>query len=472
MTGHRHERRALAARASWGTVLVLLFSTLTAQAAPAPTPPQAAPTLQQLFKQNSPAVVLITQVDAAGKWTSLGSGFVVSSSGVIVTNNHVIAPDATAARLTIKLPRGDVYTDARVIYTETRRDFAVLSIKASGLPTLKVGDSDTVEVGDQVVAIGNPQGLELTFTSGIVESVRVDPDRGYRFIQHQAPISHGSSGGPLLNMKGEVIGINTFTIKDAQNLNGAIPINYIKPYFGDAPTMTWEEYARISAAPPRPTAPPAQAAPPAPAPPPSPTPPAAGTESSPGAFFESISKYRPQDEAFRNGFAAGFYDVVAMFAAAAQESNGVDNQKTLALLRCLDGKGDKLSQLRAWADSVLTQPSSDNSIIVAILARACQAAFSPGNLLFFEHNVTDFQGTSDTFRNGFAAGLYDMVSLYAVAAQGSGGIDNQKAIALLRCLDGKGDKLGEFRAWVDSLLTQTSPESDAVVSMVVDACQR
>src|SRR5205807_6154346 len=196
-----------------------------------------------------------------------------------------------------------------IIYAEARRDFAVLSVKATGLPTLKVGDSDKVEVGDQVVAIGNPQGLELTFTTGIVESVRVDPDRGYRFIQHQAPISHGSSGGPLLNMAGEVIAINTFTIKDAQNLNGAIPINYIKPYFGDAPTMTWEQYARTAAsAPPRPAAPPAPA--------PSPTPPAPAPESSPGAFFESVSKYRPLEEAFRNGFAAGLYDVVALFAAA------------------------------------------------------------------------------------------------------------------------------------------------------------
>src|SRR5207247_3221907 len=92
-----------------------------------------------------------------------------------------------------------------------------------------------------------------------------------------------------------------------------------------------------ASAPPRPAAPPAPA--PTPAPAPSPTPPAPAPESSPGAFFESVSKYRPLEEAFRNGFAAGLYDVVALFAAASQESNGVDNQKTLALLRCLDGKG-------------------------------------------------------------------------------------------------------------------------------------
>src|SRR2546427_5684619 len=468
MFSRERQRRAFAIPASLGMVLVLLFgpAAVWAASAPASAAPQPGPTLQQLFKQNSPAVVLIQQLDAAGNWTSLGSGFVVSPSGVIVTNNHVIAPDAGAVKLTIKLPKGDVFTDVRVIYTEARRDFAVLSIKALGLPTLKVGDSDTVEVGDQVVAIGNPKGLELTFTSGIVESVRVDPSQGYRFIQHQAPISPGSSGGPLLNMKGEVIGINTFTIKDAQNLNGAIPINYVKPYFADAPTVTWEEFARKSAA-----APPAQAPPSAAAPPTSPPPPAGGATSSPGAFFGSVSFYRLQDEAFRNGFGAGLYDAVALFAAAAQGAGKVDNQGALTLFRCLDGKGDKLSQLRTWMDSALSQTSSEN-IIVAILAKACQTSFSPGEFLFFAHNIADFRSSSDTYRRGFVAGVYDVVSLVASAAQGSTGVDGQAVLALVKCLDGKGEKVGEFRAWIDSVVTQGSSDSDAVVSAVVDACQR
>src|SRR2546426_4959871 len=369
MFSRERQRRAFAIPASLGMVLVLLFGppAVWAASAPAPAAPQPGPTLQQLFKQNSPAVVLIQQLDAAGKWTSLGSGFVVSPSGVIVTNNHVIAPDAGAVMLTIKLPKGDVFTDVRVIYTEARRDFAVLSIKALGLPTLKVGDSDTVEVGDQVVAIGNPQGLELTFTSGIVESVRVDPSQGYRFIQHQAPISHGSSGGPLLNIKGEVVGINTFTIKEAKNLNGAIPINYVKPYFADAPTMTWEEFARKSATPP-----PAQTPPPAATSPSPPPPPAGGATSSPGAFFGSVSFYRPQDEAFRNGFAAGLYDAVALVASAAQGSTGVDGQAVLALVKCLDGKGEKVGEFRAWVDSIVTQGSSDSDAVVSAVVNACQ----------------------------------------------------------------------------------------------------
>jgi hypothetical protein len=383
---------------------------------------------------------------------------------VIVTNHHVIAPDAGAVKLTIKLPRGDVYTDVRIIYAEARRDFAVLSIKAVGLPTLRIGDSDTVEVGDQVVAIGNPQGLELTFTSGIVGSVRMDPSKGYRFIQHQAPISHGSSGGPLLNMQGEVIGINTFSFTDGQNLNGAVPINYVKPYFGDPAGMSWERFAHVPAAV---TAPQTSSTATAPTPPP---PPAAGGPS-PVTFFATMSFYRPQDDPFKNGFSAGLYDMVTLFAATAENSGRIDSQEALALFRCLDGKGDKLSQLRDWIDSVITANATESSIVVAVLAKACQTSFSPGKFLFFEHNIAGYRDSADKYKLGFAAGVYDAVSLYSAAAKGSEGIDHDKTLALYRCLDGKGEKLGELRAWVDSTVSQDSPERP-VVSAVVGACQK
>ena len=469
MMARMPQRRSFAVPASASLVLALLTTALGVSPAPAQqsSPP---PSFQQLFKQSAPAVVLITQYTADDHWTSLGTGFIVSSSGVIVTNNHVIAPDQGATRIAVKLPRGDVYNDVRIIYTEARRDFAVLSIKATGLRTLKVGDSDQVEVGDQVVAIGNPQGLDLTFTSGIVESVRLDPDKGYRFIQHQAPISHGSSGGPLLNMSGEVIGINTFSVKDSQNLNGAIPINYVKPYFGDTARMTWEEYAsKVSATAPAAAVPP-RAVPPAPAPVPSRPPSTAGAGSSPGTVFERISTYRPQDDTFRRGFTAGVYDIVSLYAATI-EGSGKNDQEVLALFQCLDGKGEHVPQLRSWVDSTVANASSDDSnIIVAILARACQTSFAPGKYVFFEHNVSDYQGLPDIFKNGFAAGVYDMVSLMAAAARGSGGIDNQKALALFRCLDGKGDRVGQLSTWVDSAVTQASSDSAAVVSAVVDMC--
>jgi S1-C subfamily serine protease len=202
--------------------------------------------LQQIFKQNAPAVVLIMRLDAARKPVALGSGFLISPSGVIVTNHHVIAPKSSA-RLLVKLANGDAFDDVWVIHDDARRDLAVISIKASGLPTAKLGDSEKVEVGDQVVAIGNPEGLSSTFTVGIVSNIRSDPE-GYRYIQHQTPISPGSSGGPLLNMKGEVVGVNSFTF-GGQNLNGAIPINYTKPYLQDPPKMTYEAYVRSQVVP-------------------------------------------------------------------------------------------------------------------------------------------------------------------------------------------------------------------------------
>ena len=220
----------------WGLVFSFLFTANWADATPQLS-------LQQIFKENAPAVAVIRIMDAAGKQLALGSGFVTSPSSVIVTNHHVIAPIADG-RLVVKLPNGDTYEDVWVIHAEERRDFAVLAIKASGLTTVRLGDSDKVEVGEQVVALGSPQGLEQTFTVGIVSHIRPDPRRGIRRIQHQAPISKGSSGGPLFNMKGEVIGINTWSVEEGQNLNLAVPVNYVKAYLQDPPKMTYEQYAR------------------------------------------------------------------------------------------------------------------------------------------------------------------------------------------------------------------------------------
>ncbi|MBI4475113.1 MAG: trypsin-like peptidase domain-containing protein [Acidobacteria bacterium] len=205
--------------------------------------------VESLFKENAKAVVLIRLLDAEGATVALGSGFIVGSSGVIVTNHHVIEP-VSDGRLVVKLSQGDVYDDVWVIHDDPRRDFAVIRIKASELPSIKLGSVDETSIGQQVLAIGNPLGLEQTLTVGIVSSIRLEPESGYRFIQHQAPISSGSSGGPLLNMRGEAIGVNTFIIQGGQNLNGAVPVDYIKPYVQDTAGVTYAEYARSLAPPP------------------------------------------------------------------------------------------------------------------------------------------------------------------------------------------------------------------------------
>ena len=462
MTGPRHWRRPVAALFSW-SLITALSAVPIATAAPAASPPS----IQELYRRASPAVVFITQVDAAGKTTSLASGFIVSPNGVVVTNHHVIDPDQGAVHLRVKVPRGDVYTDVRVIYAEERRDFAVIAIKASGLPALPVGDSDKVEVGDRVIAIGNPKGLELTLTEGIVESVRLDPQNGYRFIQHQAPISPGSSGGPLINMNGEVVGINAFGIRDAQNLNGAIPVNYVKPYFNGSPTLTWEEWARTAAGgatPPRPASPaaPGQPAPAAPRPP---VPPASGAAWTPRSFFEHVADFRDSGDPFKLGFAAGMYDAVSMFAAAAQGA-GLSSPAALGLFQCLDGKGDRLGQLSSWlADAAET--ASDTAAVVSVVVRACQRAFAPGS--FFAH-VSDFKRNGDDYRLGVAAGVYDAVSLFATAAQDTG-IDPQRTIGLFKCLDAKGDVLADLTTWVTGA-ARGGPDRDSTMGTIVRACEQ
>lgn len=432
---------------------VLSVGALGAAAAPAPSPPPAL-SLQQIFQQSAPAVVLIVQFDASGKPTALGSGFVVSSSGVIVTNNHVIAPYGGAVRIAVKLPRGDVYTDVRVIYAEERRDFAVLLVKAVGLPTLKVGDSDTVQVGDQVVAIGNPEGLELTFTSGIVSNIRPTSE-GFRFIQHQAPISHGSSGGPLLNIRGEVIGINTFSLggEGAQNLNGAIPINYVKPYFGDTARLTWQEYAHVSA-----TAPPSQPAQaPSPAAPPVAAPPAPAR---PGAYFVSAMAYRRASPETKLGFNAGVSDTVALLAEMAREPN-LDSQ-VLALFQCLNGQSDTAGQLRDWLDAVFVRTliRPNEPVVEAVAVSACRLSFS-GNPSVYE-SFSSYQRRSDAYRLGFVEGLFDATSVVAEVAQGAEGIDSRTMRALPQCLDSHGDTLGAFTSWVDTVMAGSSPDNSAV----------
>jgi serine protease Do len=138
----------------------------------------------------------------------MGSGFIIESSGIIVTNNHVVED---ADEITVRLQDGREFkaTDVR---TDPRTDVAILKIDAGGnLPVLQFGDSDAAQVGDWVVAVGNPFGNELTVTSGIISAKGRGPRITERenFLQTDAAINPGNSGGPLLNLNGEVVGINT-----------------------------------------------------------------------------------------------------------------------------------------------------------------------------------------------------------------------------------------------------------------------
>ncbi len=148
---------------------------------------------------------------------SLGSGFIISADGYVVTNNHVISPardNATVESITVTLPDRKEYR-ARLIGRDTASDLALLKVDATNLPFVRFGDSTRARVGDWVVAIGNPFGIGSTVTAGIVSAVHrgIQGGGAYdRYIQTDASINQGNSGGPMFDLNGNVIGINTALI--------------------------------------------------------------------------------------------------------------------------------------------------------------------------------------------------------------------------------------------------------------------
>jgi Do/DeqQ family serine protease len=156
-----------------------------------------------------------------------GSGFILRSEGIILTNAHVVEQ---ADQVTVKLKDGRSFA-GKVVGEDPVTDVAVVKIEAEDLPTVAIGNSDTLQPGEWAIAIGNPLGLDNTVTVGIISATgRTSnevgvPDKRVGFIQTDAAINPGNSGGPLLNAQGEVIGMNTAIIGGAQGLGFAIPIN-------------------------------------------------------------------------------------------------------------------------------------------------------------------------------------------------------------------------------------------------------
>ena len=160
------------------------------------------------------------------KQPSLGSGFIIDKDGFVVTNNHVIED---ADQIKVKLKDEREY-DATIVGRDPNTDIALLKIDSGqNLPTIELGDSDKLKVGQWVVAIGSPFGLEHTVTAGIVSAKgRVIGSGPYDVIQTDASINPGNSGGPLLNLNGEVVGINTAIVASGQGIGFAIPVNLAK----------------------------------------------------------------------------------------------------------------------------------------------------------------------------------------------------------------------------------------------------
>ncbi len=157
---------------------------------------------------------------------SLGSGVIVSRDGLILTNNHVVAG---ASRISVTLADGRRFAEARVVGTDPATDLALLRIRSSNLPAIKWGDSRALEVGEWVLAIGNPYGLSQTVTAGIV-SAKGRRDVGISvyedFIQTDAAINPGNSGGALVNTRGELVGVNTAILSQS---GGNVGIGFAIP---------------------------------------------------------------------------------------------------------------------------------------------------------------------------------------------------------------------------------------------------
>jgi hypothetical protein len=179
-------------------------------------------TTPQIADRASPSVVVIDGKTDTGD--VLGSGFIISKDGKIVTNLHVIRDMNTAG---VQTATGEIFDSISVLATDEHLDLAIVKVAGLNLPVAELGNSDTLTIGEPVVIVGSPRGLEGTVTAGILSSVR-DLGEGYKVLQTDAAVNPGNSGGPLLNSKGQTIGVISFQLRSAQGLNFAVPINYVR----------------------------------------------------------------------------------------------------------------------------------------------------------------------------------------------------------------------------------------------------
>jgi S1-C subfamily serine protease len=179
---------------------------------------------QTSLQKTRSSVVLIEVFDAENEAIATGSGFFVSADGILVTNFHVIE---RANRIVVKLESGAMYEVSGVLADDSKSDVVLLRVKANGFPFLKLGDSVKAEVGQHVMVIGSPLGLEGTVSDGIISAKRELPGKE-KWLQITAPIAPGSSGSPVLDANNEVLGVATMLIREGQALNFAVPIELAK----------------------------------------------------------------------------------------------------------------------------------------------------------------------------------------------------------------------------------------------------
>jgi len=199
-------------------------------------------TAKQIINSYGNAVVYVEVSDKNHNVTASGSGFIVKSTGVVVTNFHVIK-GASYASVTVQ--NGSEYDVKSVLNYNVKQDIAVLKLSnATNLSTVNLGDSDKVQVGDNVAAIGSPQGYANTLSTGIISGINRKNDRGDD-IQTTASITYGSSGGALFDAQGNVIGITYSGFDSAGEIGFVIPINEVKPFLATTNEKTLQQINSI-----------------------------------------------------------------------------------------------------------------------------------------------------------------------------------------------------------------------------------
>ena len=175
----------------------------------------------RIAKENLPSVVTLVALDDHDQPLSLGSGFFISTSGIVATNAHVVEG---ATKVVLKW-RGESGTANRILKFDPHFDLVTLQSSYSTTPAVKLGDSDLITIGEEIAALGSPYGLEGTVSTGIISGIR--PMDGIKYLQITAPISPGSSGGPVFIANGTVVGVATASLISGQNANFALPTNLL-----------------------------------------------------------------------------------------------------------------------------------------------------------------------------------------------------------------------------------------------------
>ena len=201
-----------------GCLAFLLVATLL--------PAAEVPDLRALAKQARPAVYLLVIQDEDGEVKGSGTGFLISADGLLVTNHHVVAG---AKQILAKAENGGLFPVVRVLAEDPANDLALLQVEGKDLSCLSLAPPGSAEAGTRIAVIGSPLGLEGTLTEGIVSARRKLPGQKREVLQISAAISQGSSGSPVLDAQGRVVGVASFLLAEGQSLHFATPAEKLQP---------------------------------------------------------------------------------------------------------------------------------------------------------------------------------------------------------------------------------------------------